>query len=62
MNHPVSELIAKIQSTNNGYLFAPSGNEVALAKAHPTVFDLKQNPSAEFFPNKISLKSYSEFI
>jgi hypothetical protein len=54
-SHPVSDLIAKIQSTNNGYLFAPSGNEIALAKAHPSVFELKQNVFG-FFPNKISLK------
>lgn len=56
MKHPVAALIEKIQSTNNGYLFAPSLAEISIAKAHTSVFELKQNPNAEHFPNKISLK------
>lgn len=54
-SHPVSDLIVKILSTNNGYLFAPSQNEIDIAGKHPTVFELKQNIFG-FFPNKISLK------
>lgn len=55
-SNPIVDLILKIQSTNNGYLFAPSENEILIAKYHPTVFELKQNPSANHFPNKIFLK------
>lgn len=55
-SHPVSDLIIKILGTNNQYLFHPFQHEIETAKAHPTVFELKQNPNAEFFPNKISLK------
>lgn len=55
-SHPVSNLIIKILGTNNGYLFAPTQNEIDIAVKHSTVFDLKIHPNAEFFPNKISLK------
>lgn len=52
--HPVSELIAKIQSTNNGYLFAPSPMEILTAQKHPTVFSYQFGGG--MFPHKIALK------
>ena len=54
-SHPVSELIIKILGTNNGYLFAPTQNEIDFAKTHQSVFNVE---TAGFwpFPNKISLK------
>jgi hypothetical protein len=54
-SHPVSDLIAKIQSTNNGYLFAPTEKEISIAKAHPTVF-LVYVTGGENFPTRITLK------
>lgn len=38
-----SELIAAIRRTNNGYIFDPSGAEMAAAKRNPSVFRLKPN-------------------
>jgi hypothetical protein len=55
-SHPVSDLIVKILSTNNGYLFAPSEKEIDIAKAHPSVFLHVHKQGQEFFPHKISLK------
>lgn len=48
------ELIDKIRSTNNGYLFAPPPAEIALAKAHPGLFRVRHSPGATF-PYQISL-------
>lgn len=53
-NHPVSALIAKIQSTNNGYLFAPTLSDILTAQKHPTVFSYQWRGG--HFPNRISLK------
>ena len=48
-------LIAKIKSTNNGYLFAPTPAETALAEKHPETFKvIKTND--EYFHTQISLK------
>jgi len=55
-SHPVSDLILKILSTNNGYLFSPSSDEIAIAKKHPSVFIHVCNLNQEIFPNKILLK------
>lgn len=52
----VEKLIEKIQLTNNGYLFAPSESEVALAKKFPDVFQYSYGRSTQMFPHKISLK------
>jgi hypothetical protein len=48
-------LIAKIKSTNNGYLFAPTTAEIKLARAYPEKF-LIVNTNDYFFHTNISLK------
>lgn len=48
-------LIEKIQSSNNGYLFAPSECEITLAKKFPDVFNYI-NVQSGLFPHRISLK------
>lgn len=55
-SHPVSDLIIRILGTNNGYLFAPSQNEIDIAKKHPSVFIHVCNMNQDIFPNKIMLK------
>ena len=52
----MENLIAKIQSTNNGYLFNPSESEIALAKKFPNIFNYRYCEPAQDFPHKISLK------
>jgi hypothetical protein len=53
--HPVTALIEKIQSTNNGYLFSPTHQEIVFATEHPTVFKVDHREQ-QIFPYKISLK------
>jgi hypothetical protein len=48
-------LISKIKSTNNGYLFAPTGWDIKIAQDHPETFMVIHRPGA-IFPYKISLK------
>lgn len=48
-------LIEKIKSTNNGYLFSPSGQEIDLAGRYPEIFVVRYNAVATF-PFRISLK------
>jgi len=36
MNH--LDLVAILRATNNGYLFAPTGPELACARLHPELF------------------------
>lgn len=53
----VENLIEKIQLTNNGYLFNPTGNEIALAKKFPDIFEYYHFSAPDnAFPHRISLK------
>ena len=52
----VENLIEKIKSSNNGYLFAPSESEITLAKKFPDVFKYTYCYFYSSFPHKISLK------
>lgn len=52
----MENLIEKIKSTNNGYLFNPSESEITLAEKYPTVFNYRLHTTALFFPRRISLK------
>lgn len=36
----VEELIAKIKLCNNGYIFAPTGKDVRVARENPTKFKM----------------------
>jgi hypothetical protein len=35
---PVAALVAAIKVSNNGYLFAPTGSQIAVAEANPEMF------------------------
>jgi len=52
----VAELKERIQSTNNGYLFAPSEAEISVARANHDVFTLIPNAGIAGKP-KIMLKT-----
>jgi hypothetical protein len=52
----ITELIEKIKSTNNGYLFAPSESEIKVAKENPSVFVYTHFQKTAIFPHRISLK------
>jgi len=52
----VLALAERIKGTNNGYLFAPNGDEIKLAKDNPNIFKYTYNSNNEFFPHKIELK------
>lgn len=47
-------LLAKIDGTNNGYLFAPDGGEITLARAFPDLFKVREFHGA--FPFRIFKK------
>ena len=49
-----NELIERIQGTNNGYLFAPNGDEMETARRCPSCFKITTG-SADPFPNRIAL-------
>lgn len=49
-----NELIERIQGTNNGYLFAPSGEDMETALRCPSCFKVSRG-GAEPFPNRIAL-------
>ena len=51
----VKQLINEIKSTNNGYLFNPTGEQVEIAKENPDEF-LVAESNNEYFPIKIYLK------
>lgn len=44
----VTELQEKIKTTNNGYLFAPTTEDVYLATVHPERFDVYYQPNSDF--------------
>lgn len=48
-------LIAKIKSTNNGYIFAPTACDVETAEEYPYTFLVIHRPG-NTFPYRISLK------
>ena len=48
------ELIERIQGTNNGYLFAPSGDDMETATRCPSCFKITRT-GAEPFPVRITL-------
>lgn len=51
----IQTLIEKIKSTNNGYLFAPTGNDTKTAKANPDKFLVIATGNTDF-PIKIYVK------
>jgi len=51
----VKQLINEIKSTNNGYLFNPTGEEIEIAKENPDEF-VVQEIRGSIFPFKIYLK------
>jgi hypothetical protein len=52
----IEKLVEKIKSTNNGYLFAPTMNEIDLARSFDSIFLVTHKPTSPYFPWKISLK------
>lgn len=48
-----TSLRQKIKGSNNGYLFAPSGEEIETAKANPAMFRVAHDPRATDFPYRI---------
>lgn len=48
-------LISRIQSTNNGYLFAPTNWDIKIAKENPDTFEVLHRPG-HIFPYRISIK------
>lgn len=55
MNITKEELIESIKTTNNGYLFVPTKDEIVTASEYPEVFTIIINPTSEF-SQKIYLK------
>lgn len=51
-----SQLAEKIASTNNGYLFAPTAEEVYIATLFPDDFLINYAPLAEHFPFRIAVR------
>lgn len=51
-----SQLTEKIASTNNGYLFAPTAEEVYIATLFPEQFVINYAPLAEHFPLRIAVR------
>lgn len=52
LRNSADALRESIKSTNNGYLFAPSGDEIEIAETFPDEFTVKRNIPGEF-PNRI---------
>jgi len=50
----IESLIAKIKSTNNGYLFSPHIDEINIAIANPSIFKVTKN-HGEFYHTRIAL-------
>ena len=50
----ILSLCADIRLTNNGYLFAPTAEQIELAKENPKIFKYTYS-SFSFFPHKIEL-------
>ena len=42
MTKTITDLLASLAMTNNGYLFAPSAWELAVAEQHPEVVDIRR--------------------
>lgn len=49
-----AQLSETIESTNNGYLFSPSAEQVYIATLFPEQFHIHYAPLAEHFPFRIT--------